>query len=110
MSIDNQTQSLHHVQWYILQDRVSHRNLSNSQPIGDVSKLPLSSFLLNKEKCNNMRDNYATLIGRVIISKLSYFEKPFKDCVPKHITHKYSEEMSQVVGCMLVSLIDIILT
>ena len=95
MTSDHQTQSVHYFHCYAVQDRVDFHHLSNDEPMGDVSKLELSCFLPTVNESDNIRRNYAKLFGRILISKFPYFHKLFNDCVPAHISYKYSEEM----GC-----------
>lgn len=94
MTIDRQVQSIHYFQLFCAQDRIDFRDLANNGPIGKVLGLGVSVFLPNLEDCATLRENYAILIAREVVDKLSYFNI-FADCVPKHIIHKYSEAMSR---------------
>ena len=44
MTFDHQTQSIHYFHYYAVQDRINISHLSNDRP---VSKLPISTFLMN---------------------------------------------------------------
>jgi hypothetical protein len=92
--MDHQSQSLHYVQLYAALDRIDFSYLPNNEPLGDVSKLALSSFLPDVDDCSKLREHYAILIGRILVKKLSFFEI-FADCTPQHIVHRYSEAMSK---------------
>ena len=92
MSMVHQSQSLHYFHCYGALDRIDFNHLSNDVAIGDVSKLPVSTFLLNVDDCSQLKDNYAILIGQEVTKKLSFF-KIFDDCTPKQITHEYSQIM-----------------
>ena len=94
MSMEHQSQSLHYFQCYAALDRVDFRHLPNDSPIGKVSELPMSSFLPNLADCSALRENYAILIGREVVWKLTYFKK-FASCIPDHIHHEHSEAMSR---------------
>lgn len=41
-----------------------------------------------------VRENYIVLTGRVLADHLAFLE-PLKKCVPRHVLHKYSSEMSK---------------
>lgn len=94
MTIDHQKQSLHYFQIYAAKDRIDLRNFHNDRPIRNDPSLPLSTFLPNVEDCSVLQANYAILMGREVIKRLSYF-KIFADCIPMHILHKHSDEMSR---------------
>lgn len=94
MTVDHQNLSLHCFQFLGVLDRIDFSHLPNDRPIGDVLKLCISTFLPDVGDCLKFRENYAILIGRVLVKKLPFF-KIFEDCTPKHIEHKYSEAMSK---------------
>ena len=50
-------------------------------------------FQTTNKDCNELRHNYATLLGRELTQTVPYF-KSFADCIPKHNEHKYSKEMA----------------
>ena len=100
MSMAHQSQSLHYFQFYAALDRIDFRSLVNDTPIGDVSALPLSTFLPSLADSAALKENYAILIAREIVKKLPYF-KVFEDCVPDHIQHEYSANM-----CMKSSIVS----
>lgn len=94
MNIDKQRQSLHYFQILAVLDRIDFHHLSNDKPIGEVSTLPISTFLPDRDDCRSLRSNYAILLGRELVKSIPYF-KDFADCIPIHIKHMYSQEMSQ---------------
>ena len=94
MTIDHQSQSLHYFHFYAALDRIDFHHLCNDKPIADVSTLPLTTFLPNKQDSSALRNNYAILLGRELVRSIPFFSD-FKDCIPAHISHKYSEEMSR---------------
>jgi len=94
MNVDKQRQSLHYFQILAVLDRIDFHHLSNDKPIGEVATLPLSVFLPDQEDCRSLRTNYAILLGRELVNSIPYL-KEFADCIPSHIEHKYSREMSQ---------------
>ena len=78
---------------YAALDCVNFKHLSNDSPIGRAADIPVSTFLPDFEDCSRLRDNCAILIGRVLVKKLTYFQV-FANCVPKHLPHEHSAEMS----------------
>jgi len=94
MTADKQRQSLHYFQILAVLDRIDFHHLSNDKLIGEVSALPFSTFLPDRDDCKSLRSNYAVLLGRELVNSIPYF-KDFADCIPIHIEHKYSREMSQ---------------
>lgn len=93
MSMEHQNQFLHFFHCYAALDRVNFQHLPNNGPIGRPADLPVSTFLPDFEDCSRLRENYAILIGRELVKKLPYFQI-FAKCVPKHISHEHSQEMS----------------
>ena len=94
MRVDNQNQSIHYFNSFAVRDRipsVENPVESNHQKIDSA---PLSTFLPTAEDCSAIRDGYITLISRVLVENL-VFLAPFKQCVPQHIVHEYSQEMSK---------------
>lgn len=104
MTVDHQTQSLHYFQFFAALDRIDFHSLRNDTPLAQVSSLPLTSFLPNMQDNKTLRNNYAILLGRELVRSVPFF-KSFKDCIPAHISHKHSQEMSRksvVVSLLLV--------
>ena len=94
MRSDHQRQSIHYFHMYAALDRINAVDLPTDHPLGDISITPLSAFLPSPADCKELRANYAVLLGRIVVKKLSYF-KVFEDCVVRHITHKHSDVMKQ---------------
>ena len=94
MRSDHQRQSIHYFHMYAALDRVNALDLSADHPVGDISTTPLTEFLPSPADCKVLRENYAILLGRVVVKKLSFF-RVFEDCVVSHITHKHSDVMKQ---------------
>lgn len=66
MTSDHQTQSIHYFNLFAVQDRIDFRSLSNTEAIGDVSQIPISSFLLNVKEA----DAYATIMPHILVESL----------------------------------------
>ena len=58
----------------------------------DIRSAPTSTFLPTMEDCKKVWDNYV-LVARVLVDHLTILH-PLKKCVPCHVEHKYSSEMS----------------
>ena len=94
MRSDHQRQSIHYFHMYAALDRVNAIDLPANHPVGDISTTPLTEFLPSPADCKVLRENYAVLLGRVVVKKLPFF-RVFEDRVVSHITHKCSEVMKQ---------------
>lgn len=106
MTSNLQRKSLHFFHSYALLDWVNCSHLDWDKPIGDVGQLPLTAFIPSAEDSALLRSNYAILVARVMMEKMEFFKKHFKNVVPSHIPHQYSELMkmrsSVVSACMYV--------
>lgn len=104
MTANLQRKSFHFFHSYALLDRVNCSHLAWDKPLGDVGQLPPTAFLSSAEECAKLRSNYAILVARVMVEKMEFFKKHFKNVVPSHILHQYSDLMkmrsSVVSGCM----------
>ena len=95
MTVEHQTKSLHYFHAYASLNRIDLTGVSEELPSSHVLRnLEISAFLPSVNDCQVLRDNYIVLFSRVICETLTAFSS-FRDCVPKHITHKYSTEMSK---------------
>lgn len=92
MRLDNQVRSLHYFHAFAALSRVETLHLDDTKPVGNVKDIPLSTFLLSPEDCAVLRDNYVILISRILVQHIEFLQ-PFRNCVPKHIEHLYSEAM-----------------
>ena len=94
MRSDHQRQSIHYFHMYGALYRVNAIDLPADHPVGDISTTPLTEFLPSAADCKVLPENYAVIVGRVVVKKLPFF-RVFEDCVVSHITHKHSEVMKQ---------------
>ena len=94
MTMEHQVQSLHYMHMYATLDRVPYTNLQHDAAIGDIISLPPFAFLPTTEDSKELCQNYAIMLGRLLVQKLPYFAA-FKNCTVDHISHRYSEEMQQ---------------
>ena len=63
-------------------------------PTGNLQALPNSTFLPSLDDQNSLLSDFVVLVGRVIVENLPAFAI-FKDVIPLHIKHKYSEELKK---------------
>ncbi len=66
-------------------------DLANDHPVGDIQQLSPSVILPNASDCERLYENYSILVARVMVNKLDFFGKYFKNVVPTHILHRYSD-------------------
>lgn len=67
-------------------------NLRNDGPAAYLHDVPNSTFLPSLTDQNSLLSDFTVLIGRVLVENLPAFEI-FKDVIPLHIRHKYSDEL-----------------
>ncbi len=97
MRVDKQSEMLNSFHIYGVMDRVlpSGRNQSELQPgHGELLCLTVEDILPTPDDIRKMLDTYCVLFARTICEHIPFF-KQFADCVPPHIEHQYSPEMSQ---------------
>ena len=95
MTLDHQVKSLHYFHAYAALSRIDFSGLSEETPTSRLLRsLDSSAFLPSIADCQVLRENYVILSARVICDTLTAFSS-FKECVPKHILHKYSAAMSK---------------
>lgn len=79
---------------------------SDTQPsYGELLCLSLNDILPSTDDQRKLLDNYCVLFARVICEHIPFFRK-FEKCVPSHINHPYTQQMSQkseVVSVLLPS-------
>jgi len=104
MRMDKQSQMLNSFHLYAVKSRVIPPEKAQSliQPsYGELLCLTLNDILPTPDDKSKLISNYCVLFARVICEHIPFFNK-FADCVPAHIDHSYSKEMSQkseVVSC-----------
>ena len=67
-----------------------------------MENLGLEDILPTFSDKQQLQENYVVLFARVLCEYLPFFKKRFAECVPHHINHQYSEQMSKksdVVSC-----------
>jgi hypothetical protein len=89
-----QNEDLHLFASNLIENRVCFNHLPNDKPKGDIKQFPRKNFSLNVNEMRRYVDRAKTLVGRIVIEFLPKF-KFLKAVVPGHISHEYSEQMSQ---------------
>lgn len=91
---DNQNKDYHWCNHNAHLDRVNPLHLENDVPTANLQALPNSAFLPSLDDQNSLLSDFVVLVGRVIVENLPAFAI-FKDVIPLHIKHKYSEELKK---------------
>ncbi len=89
---DNQHKDIHWCNHNAIIDRVNPTGFSDQQPIADIAEVDNKLFLPTLEEHNALINDFIVLVGRVFVENYDFFDI-FKDIVPAHIKHKYSEKM-----------------
>ena len=92
MRIDDVSQSLHYFNAYAVEDRVDFRFLSSDTTVIDVY-VDISIFLPSSADVEAMITNFSVIISRFLVKHIPALSE-YSACVPDHIDHKYSKEMS----------------
>lgn len=94
MTEDAQASTHHYFHMYGVRDRLDTSHLSDHAPSLDLSELNVDEVLPTEEDYKILRNNFAILISRVLKNRCSFFSK-FASSVERHISHMFSDEMSQ---------------
>ena len=94
MTAANQTKSFHHFYSYAVHDRVDLSMFTDECVDIDVEALPTTAFFPSLQDCTKLRENYIILAARVLVANLNFL-KPLKSCVPQHIQHCHTTEMTR---------------
>ena len=94
MQSSHQNQNLHYFASNLIVERVTCQNLSPTAPRKDITKLSNSVFLLSDEEVIKLQEGSKVLVGRVLVAGIQSLSF-LKSVIPKHIPHKYQEEMSE---------------
>lgn len=94
MTLLNQNKDVHWVNHKMVKNRVSGNKLSWHGETKKLLDVPNIKFLPTIQDYKKQRHNYIVLVSRILVDYFDYFV-PLKDVCIRHITHKYSKEMSQ---------------
>ena len=91
--VDHSPQSLHYFNVYAVLDRVDFSSLSCDTSIIDEAEIDINNFLPSAADMEAMIANFSILISRLLVQHFPALCE-YTSCVPAHIDHKYSREMS----------------
>ena len=94
MRLDNRDKSLHFFHYFAVKDRISSSHLSRYQPQCLATSLPPSAFYPSADDYTRLCDNFVVHLARIAVGKFAAF-KFLKECVPIHLLHRYSNEVSK---------------
>ena len=94
MTSDNQNKDYHWCNHNAHLDRVNPLHLDDDKPRANLEDVPNSAFLPSLDDQNSLLSDFVILVGRVIVENLPAFAI-FKDVIPQHIKHKYSEDLKR---------------
>lgn len=94
MRENNQSIKLNSFASNLIQNRVNFNHLSNENPIGNIKTMDRQKFSLNINEWKKYTSTSIIIISRILVEFFSKFEI-IKNIQPKHIPHKYSNEMSK---------------
>ena len=97
MTLEKKTQSVHYVQMYAVLDRTDTTQLSDVPPTRSQLSIAevIKTILPSPEDNQIMAKYFSVLIGRVLVTHMSYFKMTFGDVVEWHIPHQFTKEMSK---------------
>jgi L1 cell adhesion molecule like protein len=94
MRSDHQTRSLHYFHAYALRDQLNLDKCDDSASALDLSSIDLRLLFPSKDDNTEIRKNMCILMARTLKKHVPYFAK-FGEGLERHITHKFSDEMSR---------------
>ena len=110
MRVDSQSTMLNYFHIYSVKSRLfidGPQVIQKGPGYGELLCLGLEDIMPTLADKQQLQENYIIIFARVICEYLPFFKKNFAECVPVHINHQYSQEMSQksdVVSCTLVAI------
>ena len=106
MRSDQQNVSLNYFHSYAVKDRVNLHDVSDVAPANPPTVSDVLKVVLPTESDDGIiRDEFASLLARMVCDNMHYFKENYVDIVQRHIPHKYEIEMSsksQVVSVHLI--------
>ena len=89
--------SLHYFHSYAVASRIDFSKFSNVKPATCLNSPPkrVLQLLPTKEDDRVLRNNFITLVSRVLVENIPFFKETFDGIVTWHIQHKYSSEMAK---------------
>ena len=93
MTEEHQNTDKHYVSVCATENRISGSHLSSDKPQEGILEFENGKCIPNYAEQNAQRNDYVTLVGRMLVENLSCLEFA-KDAVPNHIRHRYYNEAS----------------
>ena len=94
MRSDHQNEDYHLFSTNLIENRVDFSHLPNDDPISDIRYTRNSKFTMAVPDWQLYIDTSKVIIGRILIEFFPKF-KMFDKCLPIHIQHQYTEQMSK---------------
>lgn len=94
MTSTNQNKDIHWFNLNAVLNRVTGNDLCDSKPSKSITDMESIDFLPSQDDNLAFLTDIIPLAARVISDKIPAFEK-FKNCVVRHIPHKYSDAMAE---------------
>ena len=105
MTKDIQNEDLHLFASNIIVNRINFDHLQNESPKRDLKTAPNEIFTLNIQDLKVLKENFKVLVSRILIEFLPKF-KFLSRVTPRHIKHRFSNEMSQKSTIITLPIID----
>ncbi len=95
MRSNKRNTSLHYFHVYAVKNRVDTSSLPEYLPQRqmDVNRMAVS-ILPTRGDDAELRKNISTIISRILVAHMAFFETSFDDVVSNHIEHEFYQEMS----------------
>lgn len=93
MRSDAQTHSLHYVQVYAVRSRIDFTSLSTIPKFAS-DEVCIFDILPSEVDYKELQYNFSIHVARILTDHIPFFKDDFTGLLPKHISHKYSKEMS----------------
>lgn len=89
--------SLHYFHSFAVANRIDFSEFSDVKPSTCMNNPPKRAVQLlpTQEDDRVLRNNFITLVSRVLVDNIPFFKQMFDGVVTQHIQHKYSSEMAR---------------
>ena len=96
MHVDRQVQSIHAWHQYTSLHCFDLQSVSDSLTLHlkDIKAVGVNEFLPSAANTVSICSNYIVLVSHILVERLHFLHE-YADCVPKHISHALTPEMSQ---------------
>ena len=94
MRKDIQNDDLHLFASNLIENRINFNHLPNDSPKGNIKDFPRHNFSLNVPEWKRYAECAKIIVGRIVLEFCPKF-KFLKAVIPEHISHEYSQQMSE---------------